>query len=212
MFEVRVGVELEFYSKRAKSFFNGEVKEEIGKGQLEVVFPHSSNIPQVLKEVLQFKRKYKEDADFRAHHFGLPSSALQFNISIHKQGKPFVTPGILHHLLADIKPDLHFFAPTENCRARLKDLEKIKNFRNSPYTLCIGDKNNRTAAIRVIENRIEHRVPSASCLVIPSFRSILNSISKGLQETEERHLPIIYANAFEEEVMTLYNLELICTQ
>ena len=209
MFEVKVGVELEFYSKKPKGFFRGEVKEEMGEGQLELVIPHSSNIPKVLKEVLNFKKEFKESADFRAYHLGLPSSALQFNISVHKQGLPFVTPQILHHLLMDVKPGLPFFAPTENCLLRLTDLQKIKEFRNSPYTLCVGDKNNRTAAIRLIENRIEHRVPSASCLVIKSFRSILNSISKGLSETEEKHVPIIYANAFEEEVIALHTLELI---
>lgn len=278
-----VGVELEFYSSLPKEFFGNTllpardegfeitIKEEIGKGQLEAVFRHSQNIPKVLKDVIDFKKKFKDKADFKAYHHGLPSCALQFNISILKDGKPLLfkfdilsegsastsshhpyplaaregvykfplhkkesslppaigegfnkdlqadgrddrntlCSNILHHLLADIKPNLHIFAPTQNCRLRLSDIEKIRNYRNSPYTLCVGDKNNRTTAIRVLEERIEHRVPSASAPLIPSFRVILNSIQKGINETEQKYTPIIYSNAFEEEVISLYNLERI---
>lgn len=209
MIKIIVGVELEFYSTKPKEFFGDFVKNEIGEGQLEAVFAHSSNYVQVLKNVVDFKKKFNSVANFNAYHPLLPSSSLQFNISILKDNELFLTHNILHHLLIGIKPNLHFFAPTENCIQRLTDIEKIKEFRNSPYTLCVGEKNNRTAAIRIIDGRIEHRVPSSNCNVIKSFRAILNSITNGASDDANISLPILHSNAFEEEVINSYNLEKI---
>lgn len=208
--KVFLGIELEFYSKLPKSYFvykNFALKNEIGEGQIEIVFPHSSNVLEVLKNVISFRNTFKKDINFNAFiKTQLPPSSMQFNVSIIKNGKNILNHNILYFLLQESKNALYHFAPTQNCKQRLSNLEGIKQFRNSPYTLSIGSNKNRTAMIRVRDGYFEHRLASPICKVIKSFDAILNSIILGLQSKKEYKVDIIHSNAFEEEVIKQYNL------
>jgi glutamine synthetase len=207
--ELFLGVELEFYSHLTKEnfAFNGvELKNEIGEGQIEVVFCHKKNIFEVLRNVILFRNKFKSVANFNAFiDEDTPPSALQFNLSIYKNGVNILNNAILYSILNSTKNNLEFFAPTLNCKNRLSSLALVNNFRNSPYTFCIGGKNNRTSTIRLRDGYFEHRLPSPSCKILKSFEVILIGILEGLKK-KDIEIDILHSNAFEEEVIKEFNL------
>jgi glutamine synthetase len=208
--QICLGVELEFYSLLPKEEFIFEdviLKDEIGKGQIEAVFQHSFNVLHVLRQVIRFRNKFKEQADFNAFlNANTPSSAIQFNVSVWQEGKNILNNNILYFVLDETSQNLSPFMPTDNCRMRLTNIEGIKKFRNSPYTFSVGGSENRTSMIRLIGDRFEHRLPSPKCLILQSFAVILNGIIKGCMQKEEIELNILYSNSFEEEIINTFNL------
>lgn len=212
--EVFLGVELEFYSHLSKEYFafkNVELKDEIGKGQIEAIFPYKNNFFEVLRDVIKFRNSFRSLANFNAFiDLKTPPSALQFNVSIFKNGKNILSNAILQSVLQNTKNNLEVFAPTQNCKQRLKEIALIREFRNSPYTFCIGGKNNRTSAIRVKDDYFEHRIPSPNCKIIKSFSVILEAIIEGINKEDVIDLPILHSNAFEDEVIMSFGLIKIC--
>ena len=215
-YQILLGVELEFYSALGKEVFMQEgvlIKSEIGEGQLEAVFEHDFNILQVLRKVIHFRNKFAGIANFNAF-VGVeqPPSAMQFSFSLWQEGEnclKFVKlrDNILYYLLELMPFAMPYFAPTTNCLKRLSNHEGVLKFRNFPVNISCGWQNNRTTAIRVCEERVEHRVPSSNCLILKSFNSILGAILKGVEEGKELQVPILYSNAFEEETIKQFNLK-----
>ena len=207
--EVFLGIELEFYTqfKKEKFVFKSvELKDEIGEGQIEAVFYHTKNIFEVLRSVILFRNKFKDIANFDAFiNQNTPPSALQFNVSIYKNGVSILNNAILQSVLDFTQSNLEVFAPTLNCKNRLSNLDLITEFRNSPYTFCIGGKNNRTSVIRLREGYFEHRLPSPSCKISKSFEVILMGVLEGLKK-EDIAINILHSNAFEESVINQFGL------
>ena len=211
--EVFLGIELEFYSHLPKTHFsykNVVLKDEIGEGQIEAVFPHSNNILALLKQVINFRNNFKKEANFNAFFkSSLPPSAMQFNVSVLQNGRSILNDNILHFLLKQVEVNLQHFAPSLNCKKRLCNIKGIKVFRNSPYTISVGYKENRTAMIRVRDGYFEHRLPSPKCKILKSFDSILNAIILGVGSKTDYTVNILHSNCFEEEVISSFNLKLI---
>jgi glutamine synthetase len=219
--EIFLGIELEFYSplsleiflqteKPENSFKNLIFKEEIGKNQIEVVFPFKKDVFAVLKNVISFRNKFKDKANFNAFvSKETPPSALQFNVSILQNGCDVLNEKILYFVLEETMQNPNYFVPSENCKKRLTEIEMIKEFRNSPFTFCIGGKNNRTSCIRFKEGFFEHRLPSPSCKVLKCFEVILRGILKGLLCKEEIYVEIVHSNAFEDDVISHFGLHKI---
>lgn len=242
-FYILMGAELEFYVHSLPfippfQFKSMEIKKEMGKMQFEAIFPPTFDLSALALEIVKFRFLSKEDASFEAYHAsGEPFSALQFNFSVWRKNNGDFSPennllqseqirnSVLFFLLQDIPYQLKFFIRNDNCKKRLTDLESIKKFRNSPFTISCGGQNNRTAALRLIYEesnkyilggksiygyRIEHRVPSGNCRVFSSISSIVTSIIKGMTSKMPLPLvPILYSNAFEEEIISSVNLQRI---
>jgi glutamine synthetase len=211
--EVFLGIELEFYSTLPNSHFQFKdiiIKDELGLNQKEAVFLHSNNVLQVLKDVICFRNKFKKEANFNAFiSSNLPPSSMQFNVSIKSKNYNLLNENILHFLLEETKKNLSFFIPTQNCKKRIQDLNLINKFRNSPYTFSIGDKNNRTVMIRLVNDYFEHRLPSPCCNILKSFNVILNAIILGLKSNKNYKIQIVHSNAFEKSVIEDLNLNTI---
>lgn len=214
--EVLLGIELEFYSsfpKEAFKFRDVILKDEIGKGQIEAIFLHNKPLLQVLKDTILFRNNFRSMANFNAVvRQDLPPSSMQLNFSILSKGKNILNENIIYFVLEETKKNMQCFAPTENCKLRLKNLDSIKEFRNSPYTFSVGSSSNRTSAIRIRDGYFEHRLPSPSCILLQSCNVILQSIIMGFESKKNFKITQIHANAFEKPCIEQFGLEIISSK
>lgn len=239
---ILMGAELEFYVtdpqfSLPRELSHIEIKKELGNMQFEAVFPPTFNLGRLALEISRFRFFLRRHASFEAFTTeNEPFSSLQFNFSLWKEKSNFSakndllrTPELqnaaLFFLLKDLPSHLRFFVKNANCVSRLTNIDSIKKFRNSPFTISAGGKNNRTCALRLIHEknykytldgkvlkgfRIEHRVPSSNARVFSSILSIINSLQKAYNyEKVLPQVPLLHGNAFEEEIMIASNLKRI---
>jgi hypothetical protein len=191
------GLEIEFYLENftqdkldvlakeiyAKCPFICDFKPEEVPGQFEITtypledIPDTENFWEILHktcDLLDIKliRTSRPFSD-------LPTSASQISISFYDSNfKPLLNapniPQIASNICASIVPNLDMFAPSGNCKERLKSYDLLVKYLNVPLYVCWGYENNRTTAVRVTHNhkkihfkgnilegtRIEFRVPS----------------------------------------------------
>lgn len=212
-----IGVEIEFYlsgsgnsiryiideCRRLSELFLSLSKEE-GINQYEIKTLPSSDITHLINDVILLKeivcnvsRKYGEYADFSAKPFeDMPGNALHVNLNLldndgvnvfkHKKYLLYAIAGLCKFM----KCSMVYFAPHTSCYLRYQYPDN-----NTPTTISWG-YNNRTTAIRVIAERIEHRVSSANSDVKQVVDCIVSAALYGMVKEEIIELNPIYGVAY----------------
>ncbi len=209
-----IGAELEFYldqpkmidlinnkCKKISSLFY-QIENEKGLNQFEVKTRPSKNISLVKEEIHSIKKtiintaiEEEANVDFSAKPFlDRPGNALQIHINLIDQkmsniftNKRHLLPAIAG-LCSCMKASMLAFAPTPICYYRYQYPDE-----NTPTTVSWG-YNNRSAALRVIPGRIEHRVPCSDCDVEKTINEILKATLYGVTRTN--FIPPTYGMAF----------------
>ena len=204
-----VGAEIEFYltdpnlvkliakrcKEKSKIFF--KIENEKGLNQFEIQTFPTTNILLLTKDLLIIKKivtniakENNSNADFSAKPFlDKPGNALHIHINLlnyeglntFKNKKHLLWA--ISGLCTSIKSSMLFFAPQVKCYNRYQYPDE-----NTPTTISWG-YNNRTTAIRVVSNRIEHRVPCADSDVEMVINEILKGIFSGIKEEKNSILP-----------------------
>jgi glutamine synthetase len=219
---IKVGVELEFYSKetftasavtsecRAAGITLLFLAKESGDGQYEACLPPYDDLPLLVEHITQLKQWLHGHigADFAAKPIaGQPGSSLHCHVSLHDAcGQNLFTPGsidtnlwlqrALGGLCQTMAEAMIFFAPTEGCYRRYQGIH------HTPSHICWG-VNNRTAALRIPEpepqvRRIEHRVPSSIADPQAVLLAIIAGIVCGVRD-DLRPPSRLYGNAFDPQ-------------
>lgn len=227
--QVLMGIELEFYSNQVPFLDGIDIKAETGVNQFEAIFKLTDDIKTLAAQVINFKNSFRGCANFDALPFkDQPPSAMQVNFSLWRSSSNLldnivIRNSVISSILKFLPESLVFFTRNISCLERLGNLESVMKFRNSPVNISCGGDNNRTTAIRVINEisnkytfngkiingfRIEHRVPSSNCHIIPSLCVILVAIIYGLRNLQNNiEIDVLYTNAFEHETIKRFNLE-----
>lgn len=190
-----LGVELEFYLEQVKNLqliihkcqrecsLFATITEEKGKNQFEVQTKPTSDIAELILEMNSIKNIIiNSGGDFSAKPFlNQPGNALHIHINLLDQAgrnlfmdKEYLLYSI-SGLCAAMKSSMVVFAPQVECYQRFQYPDS-----NTPTTISWG-YNNRTTALRVIENRIEHRVPCANSNIEAVIAEILIATYCGLK-------------------------------
>jgi len=238
---LKIGCELEFYifnQDKSKILDNKFIldfanllsaKIEQGQGQIEYIFPFTSDIFSLATDIHDFKKQVFHLANqhnISAAFEGMPNaddcgSAMQFNISLHdiNDKNLFSNNSLLINFCANGLLDLTnsmllILSPNFDDYLR-HNLEINKNLFNkskytSPINLSLGN-DNRTCAIRLAnssakphEKRLEYRVASANCDEFLALSAIIFALEYGLIK-QQNNYPTIYGNAFDD----CYKLEKI---
>lgn len=231
---LKIGCELEFYifnQDKSKILDNKFIldfanllsaKIEQGQGQIEYIFPFTSDIFSLATDIFNFKNQVYQLANkcnIIASFEGMPNdddcgSAMQFNISLHdKDGiNLFSNNSSLINFCANGLLDLTnsmllILSPNFDDYLR-HNLEINKNLFNkskytSPINLSLGN-DNRTCAIRLVsssaktfDKRLEYRVASANCDEFLALSAIIFALEYGLIK-QQNNYPTIYGNAFDD--------------
>ncbi|MBQ4874610.1 MAG: glutamine synthetase [Rickettsiaceae bacterium H1] len=208
-----IGLEIEFYLSNPelakvisckcteKCSLFAQIEKEKGQNQFEIKTVPTSNIFSLITELSVIKKTVEEisqlnqaKVNFLAKPFlDKPGNALHvhvnlvdnsgFNLFEDKNYLLWVVSG----LCSFIKPSMAVFAPNVKCYWRYQYPDK-----NTPTTISWG-YDNRTTALRVISNRIEHRVPCAKS----DIKSVINEILKGVLHgiKEKNKIPPIHGIA-----------------
>ncbi|MBF8246988.1 MAG: hypothetical protein ISN64_03305 [Rickettsia sp.] len=219
---LKIGVELEFYLIKdyrflsemscediveiVKKKFSLLIEPEMGKDQYEIILKPSVCISQYAEYIENLKIRLFNFCKnlgfiilFDAKPFkGDFGNAMHVNLSCNNFfHKNILIANILCSYVSMTKR-LFFF--------EILDYERLDYRFMSPTHICVGSSHNRTALIRILYNRLEHRLASSNVNSYQVFYAILVSILRGLKYEEEiKEFPIIYGNAFDEE----YDLAII---
>ena len=240
--KLKIGCELEFYIfNRDKSLILNKkfildfanllsAKIEQGQGQIEYIFPFTSDIFSLAIDIFNFKNQVYQLANkfnIIASFEGMPNvddcgSAMQFNISLHDKddknlfsnNNSFLINFCANGLLDLTNSMLLILSPNFNDYLRHNFVINKNLFNKSKYTSPINlsfGNDNRTCAIRIAsssakphDKRLEYRVASANCDEFLALSTIIFALEYGLAK-QQNNYPIIYGNAFDD----CYELEKI---
>jgi glutamine synthetase len=220
---IKIGLELEFYSTKTleylQQFIDKEfllikvVKEEQENSQYEIVTDPTDNLKLLVDEINTFKKISKEINDFRAKPFlDKPGNALHIHISLHNNVsnenilniEPKTKLFIIGGLCTRIKSSMIYFAPFIESYKRFQYYDKF-----TPRFITWGFENNKTNAIRVTKNTIEHRVPCADSNIDDVLTSILKGIDYGIKNqimpSEPTFYEPKYSNNFKNRIPLSYH-------
>ncbi len=213
---LKIGIELECYIvqnydytpqisykellEKIRKYFPFIIKTERGKDQFEIVLNPSSCISYYAEYIENLKIRFYNfcrnlgfivlfDAKPFLNDFG---SSMHVNISFNnfKENFKFISDILCSYSFKTKK--LFFLKHQDYVRLDAKFM--------SPTHVCLGNAHNRTVLIRILHNRIEHRLASSNANAYNVFYAILISILQGLENRYEiKNFPIIYGNAFERK-------------
>ncbi len=217
-----IGIEIEFFfsnpklieevknscKEKCKLFF--EIEKEEGLNQYEIKTRPTTNISLLLQEEIIIKKIIQEiaqrnscEVNFSAKPFlDQPGNSLHIHVNLlNKSGyNIFENKNYLMWAVAGLckfmKSSMLIFAPEVECYKRYQYPDK-----NTPTTISWG-YNNRTTAIRIVSNRIEHRVPCSNSHLESTIYEISKSILYGIENKESCMNPI-YGVASD----SIYNLK-----
>ncbi len=202
-----IGVEVEFYitqaltieamesacKKQSRLFY--KIEKEKGENQYEIQLTHSTNIKQLIEEIYLVKKileetaqKHGSEVDFSSKpYLDGPGNAFHINLSLHNNNKKpekkyslYAIAGLCERMLGSMLD----FAPYVTCYNRFQHPDI-----NTPTTVSWG-YNNRSTAIRVIDNRIEHRVPCADSIPEDVIIRVLEGALQGILNKRKPTEPV----------------------
>ena len=217
-----VGVELEFYLQKPEfvtqisdecrkvSRLFLQIEQEKGLNQFELQTVPTTEISLLIKEIDLIKKIISDNSQHSANFSAKsclyqPGNALHVHISIideydfnifrHKEYLLKAIAGLCELM----KSSMLIFAPYVSCYRRYQYPDN-----NTPTTVSWG-YNNRTTAIRIINDRIEHRVPCADSDSQLVIYEILHGVLFGITKKIYKAPLPIYGLAYDDQ----YQAELL---
>ncbi|QHD65582.1 glutamine synthetase [Neorickettsia findlayensis] len=222
-FGITLGIELEFYSNEKIEFFKElishhfclieRIAEEKGNGQYEISTLPTNNISLLLSEVNNFKVLVREIADFSAKpRMDQPGSALHVHVSLHDKEsqknitrlepklRSFIVGGFCHLM----RSSMLCFAPSIESYKRFQYYDKF-----TPRFINWGFEENKTNAVRVTYDTIEHRVAGADAVPSKVLGQVMRAIEYGICNEVVPRAPNFgesqYADAFHDRLPLSYS-------
>ncbi|WP_227028938.1 glutamine synthetase [Neorickettsia sennetsu] len=226
-FGIKLGIELEFYSSEKIGFFKELVSQhfsliegvskERGDGQYEISTLPTGNISLLLNEINSFKSLVRGVADFSAKlRLDQPGSALHVHVSLHDKGsqknitrlepklRSFIVGGFCHLM----RSSMLCFAPSIESYRRFQYYDKF-----TPRFINWGFEENKSNAVRVTYDTIEHRVAGADAVPSKVLGQIMRAIKYGICNEVVPKAPNFgesqYAEAFQDRLPLSYSEAII---
>ena len=201
---VMMGAELEFYSKRDIDCLSSLIRtnkwplvssvvKERGVSQYEIITSPTSNLRDLSFQIQDFKDSTQDINDFSAKPFlDQPGSAMHIHLSLHQRKFPHerlaLDPRmkffIIGGLCKCIRNSMKFFAPGASSYKRFQYHDKF-----TPRFASWGFEDNKSNAIRVTKDTIEHRVAGADANIGDVIEQIARAISFGIDNKVMPGLP-----------------------
>ncbi|KYH12931.1 glutamine synthetase [Neorickettsia sp. 179522] len=226
-FGIKLGIELEFYSNEKIECFKElisqhfclieRITEEKGDGQYEISTLPTNNISLLLSEVNNFKVLVREIADFSAKPcMDQPGSALHVHVSLHDKEfqknitrlEPKLRSFIVGGFCNLMRSSMLCFAPSIESYKRFQYYDKF-----TPRFINWGFEENKTNAVRVTHNTIEHRIAGADAMPSKVLGQIMRAIEYGICNEVVPRAPNFgesqYADAFHDRLPLSYSEAII---
>ncbi|AHX11593.1 glutamine synthetase, catalytic domain protein [Neorickettsia helminthoeca str. Oregon] len=222
-FRLEVGVELEFYSNENIGFFQDlisrrfnlieRVVNEIGEKQYEISTIPTSDLTLLVREIEMFRKLTKAVSDFSSKpRFDQPGSAMHIHISLHdkESSKNIIASEaklklfIIGGMCSLIKASMLCFAPEVSSYRRFQYHDKF-----TPRFVNWGFEENKSNAIRITKNTIEHRVAGSDADLLEVIKSIIGAIEYGISNEiipgEPNFKESRYSDSFKNRIPLSYS-------
>ena len=186
------------------------LEKEMGRSQFEMKTQYIENLSDLCDQIIRAKifiHEYAKDKNLTASFDAQPfkddcGNALQLNISLHGDDD-FNSNQVIAGLLDYTNQMLPILAPASDDHLRFDvDLnrELHKKGKYVAPTYLVYGYDNRSAAIRLVNSRIEYRVACADADPYLVISAALCAILKGINEKSKlQDRSRIYGNAFDEQ-------------